>query len=87
MSVVIVISSPPDRKAYRSSDPRSAVLLAEQALWPMLESGRKVSVIVQATDMQLQQSLQRYFQDLVRTEVECNFPPRPAPEAPRNARA
>ncbi|MCC2098846.1 MAG: hypothetical protein KDJ29_18285 [Hyphomicrobiales bacterium] len=87
MSVVIVVSSPPDRKAYRSNDPRSAVVLAEKALWPLLESGRKVSVIVQATDVQLQQSLQRYFRDLVRVEQECSFPPRSQPEAPRNARA
>ncbi len=72
MSIVIVVSSPPDRQAYRSDDPRSATVLAEKAIWPLLKLGRKVNVVVQATDPNVEKNLQRYFRDLIRTETECN---------------
>lgn len=72
MSIVIVVSSPPDRQAYRSEDPRSAAVLAEKAIWPLLKLGRRVHVIVQATDPAVEKTLQRYFRDLIRVEAEFN---------------
>ncbi|MGE3248188.1 MAG: hypothetical protein AB7F96_08355 [Beijerinckiaceae bacterium] len=70
MSVVIVVSSPPDRQAFRSMDGRSAAILAEKALWPLLKAGRKVNVIVQATEPHVEKSLNAYFRELVRSESE-----------------
>lgn len=70
MSIVIVVSSPPDRQVYRSEDPRSAVVSAEKAIWPLLKSGRKVQVVVQAVDPSVEASLTVYFRDLIRTEAE-----------------
>ena len=70
MNIVIVVSSPPDRQAFRSDDPRSAAILAEKSLWPRLKCGRKVQVTVQASDPAIEASLTAYFRDLIRTESE-----------------
>jgi len=70
MSIVIVVSAPPDRCAYRCADARSAARSAESAIWRLLREGRRVNVIVQAEDLRVERELRAYFRDLIAAEAE-----------------
>lgn len=65
MKVAIVISAPPLRQVFRGEDVRAVAIVAEKALWPLVESGTSVSVTVQCGGARQQARLNDYFRDII----------------------
>lgn len=70
MKIAIVISSPPLRQVFRGENPRAVAVIAERALWPLLEAGAPLSVTVQCSSARAQAQLNDYFNELVAEERE-----------------
>ena len=70
MKIAIVISAPPMRQVFRGVDVRAVTIVAERALWPLLECGQPVTVTIQTGSARMQAQLNGYFLDLIRNEQE-----------------
>lgn len=70
MKIAIVISSPPLRQVFRGEQPRAVCVIAERALWPLLEAGSPLTVTVQCSSARTQAQLNDYFNELIATERE-----------------
>ncbi len=68
MKIATVLSAPPMRQVFRGSDPRSVAVVAEKALWPLLEADQLVAVEVQCADEALQSGVSEYFKTLIGEE-------------------
>lgn len=68
MKIAIVLSAPPMRQVFRGSDQRSVAVVAEKALWPLLEADQLVAVEVQCADEALQSGLSAYFKSVIEEE-------------------
>ncbi len=69
MKIAIVLSSPPLRQVFRGIDVRAVTIVAERAIWPMLEAGQPVVVTVQCGNSRQQAQVNQYFNDLIRNET------------------
>ncbi len=70
MNLAIVLSAPPMRQVFRGIDVRSVAIVAERALWPLLESNLSVTVSVQCGKKDVQAKLETYFLELIRSDRE-----------------
>ena len=81
MKIAIVISAPPMRQVFRGVDVRAVTIVAERALWPLLEYGQPVTVTVQTGGARMQAQLNGYFLDLIRNEQDFRAAERQASTA------
>ncbi len=70
MKIAIVLSSPPVRQVFRGIDVRGVAIVAERAMWPLLEAGQPVVVTVQCGNARLQAQVNQYFNDLIQNETQ-----------------